>query len=1118
MSGASAVVKKTETTQGTRQAAPRPRASTASGATSTERWQEAAGNLAVQTHARNDRIGPKLRIGQPDDPEEREAERAAELVVRGERAGITEQSAAVVQRDRANCTSDCGPCEQQDDERHLLRKEEAGTAPPSAASAVVSVGAALGPGRPLSVSMRAYFEPRFGRDFGAVRVHTGHEAAASARQLSARAYTLGQNIVFDAGQYAPSSTDGLRLLTHELAHVVQAATGVHRQIGNDAGVSAPVGAAANAGVTTSADAPVDTAATSSYDPGLIGMDGRPSAASPLAGVAPAPAPGADAIGWMDALLSSDEAFMLHQIRARMARHTTLREGEDSLDAWADEFAAAIDRAGYDARDVSGVPDTLSAQRVWIERAQRVLQVLRGTIRSIEVEHIAFEREFLARAELVVAQLLDLSRERVEAEARRYGLVRHSHKTTRMVHDGLARSPETEITYTYSMSSGAATTGLASASRALAAQTRTVEARTREYWDQFGQVPAPSGTFVGEGDTGTVYGCLNEAACAAATIRKTEARQEYDRLRFEKERDFPILASYAQLPREDALWPLSSAAERLEGLARGATTDNAQLLFGEIDEKRRNIERTGQALLDNELVLWELRPALVATAEDMGLAADSWQMRWVNEAAARHASDRGLLEMALGVLAIGLGILAAIPTGGSSLVAAGTFVAGLGAAGLSLYAAGSHLQRYLLDSAASGTDFDKARAISGADPSLFWLAVDIVGAIADVHAAAAAFRTLGAEVRTAMTLRRAGGSADDIARADAAAARRAEEVNPGLGDRVRDGLSREAVREGRRGDAAVLEWEGSINSESRAFLVDHPHTRLLYADMSPRVRQALTFCASVCVVPSATAEQARRLESLLARWGEGDLSRLQQFLHAHADNLEPVLARLERDAADWSGVQHVIAEEAHRASFAPGDNPFAGLREAEIDAAIDEMFSPALAGGSRPTIEGHRLPLRARARLDIQNIPRLAGETARDALARVRGVIGVRLDEIEPVRRCWERARQRVLSQHTLGPSNYADLYDRARRLFWSEVRNDAEATAHFRRAGFEFPATDSSAPMLGTIADVSATEIRVSLDHIAEKAIGDNWRYALDTDNLRMEFSMPNTYREIIQARHPELR
>ena len=48
--------------------------------------------------------------------------------------------------------------------------------------------------------------------------------------------------------------------------------------------------------------------------------------------------------------------------------------------------------------------------------------------------------------------------------------------------------------------------------------------------------------------------------------------------------------------------------------------------------------------------------------------------------------------------------------------------------------------------------------------------------------------------------------------------------------------------------------------------------------------------------------------------------------------------------------------------------------------------------------------------------------------------------------------------------------------------------------------------------------MKISLDHIVEKARGDNWKQALDAENLRFDFSMPNTYREIIQARHPELR
>jgi Domain of unknown function (DUF4157) len=80
------------------------------------------------------------------------------------------------------------------------------------------------PGRPLDEATRAFMEPAFGRDFGHVRVHTGDLAAESARAVSARAYTVGGDIVFAEGSYSPSAADGRRLLAHELAHVVQQGT------------------------------------------------------------------------------------------------------------------------------------------------------------------------------------------------------------------------------------------------------------------------------------------------------------------------------------------------------------------------------------------------------------------------------------------------------------------------------------------------------------------------------------------------------------------------------------------------------------------------------------------------------------------------------------------------------------------------------------------------------------------------------------------------------------------------------------------------------------------------------------------------------------------------------
>ena len=76
-------------------------------------------------------------------------------------------------------------------------------------------------GETLSSEARSYFEPRFGYDFSNVRIHADDEAARSAHAIQARAYTLGRDIVFGTGEYAPATSQGRRLIAHELAHVVQ---------------------------------------------------------------------------------------------------------------------------------------------------------------------------------------------------------------------------------------------------------------------------------------------------------------------------------------------------------------------------------------------------------------------------------------------------------------------------------------------------------------------------------------------------------------------------------------------------------------------------------------------------------------------------------------------------------------------------------------------------------------------------------------------------------------------------------------------------------------------------------------------------------------------------------
>jgi hypothetical protein len=76
-------------------------------------------------------------------------------------------------------------------------------------------------GAPLDAGARSFFEPRFGHDFSKVRVHTGERAAESARAVNAQAFTVGSDIVFAPGHYAPGSSACRELLAHELVHVMQ---------------------------------------------------------------------------------------------------------------------------------------------------------------------------------------------------------------------------------------------------------------------------------------------------------------------------------------------------------------------------------------------------------------------------------------------------------------------------------------------------------------------------------------------------------------------------------------------------------------------------------------------------------------------------------------------------------------------------------------------------------------------------------------------------------------------------------------------------------------------------------------------------------------------------------
>jgi hypothetical protein len=109
---------------------------------------------------------------------------------------------------------ECAQCR-----RRRLARSAHGASPAYAPPIVHDVLRA--PGQPLEPALRGRMEARFGHDFSRVRVHTDVRAAESARAVAAHAYTVGQDVVFDAGRYAPGSAAGQSLLVHELTHVVQ---------------------------------------------------------------------------------------------------------------------------------------------------------------------------------------------------------------------------------------------------------------------------------------------------------------------------------------------------------------------------------------------------------------------------------------------------------------------------------------------------------------------------------------------------------------------------------------------------------------------------------------------------------------------------------------------------------------------------------------------------------------------------------------------------------------------------------------------------------------------------------------------------------------------------------
>ena len=194
--------------------------------------QRTIGNQAIQrllrSNALNDvkvtGIQAKLKISQPGDTYEQEADRVAEQVMK---MSTSNDIALTISKEEERIDRKCSTCEmkkENEEEKNLDISRKPSTISnfevSSEAINKISNMRASG-GSSLDHDTQELMESKFGYDFGSVRIHRDAKAAESVQTVNALAYTLGEDIVFGDGQYNPSSKDGKRLLAHELTHVVQ---------------------------------------------------------------------------------------------------------------------------------------------------------------------------------------------------------------------------------------------------------------------------------------------------------------------------------------------------------------------------------------------------------------------------------------------------------------------------------------------------------------------------------------------------------------------------------------------------------------------------------------------------------------------------------------------------------------------------------------------------------------------------------------------------------------------------------------------------------------------------------------------------------------------------------
>ena len=614
-----------------------------------------------------------VTLSQPGDAFEQEAEAVADVISGEDKSAPNRPRVVDQRRPRVEVMRHVSPSGQGDGQSDSHNPEAGGEIVPH------------GPGEPLDQKARDALEPRFGHDFGHVRVHTDERAAQSAEALTARAYTVGSDIVFGAGQYEPGTLQGRKLLAHELTHTLQQQRRPSDLVQREPKVS-------SAPSTSPASAP-------------------PMTPAPPGGTAPTPT------ALKTVTYQGKEIYGVPDTAKQMLQHLITTEGYKSALDFVDKLVTVSRLREEDFQGVFKGQDQEAAKlcvKTTVEQRPAIVKD-----RDDELERF----EVAARAKTNI--ILGESEKRINDERKRYGIPEQQFVTD--------REGQTEVS-PHTMENNDETKAMAAAAGELVPSRKSLEALLKRY-DGCLESTANNNQAPGMPAKRVIVGKEEEAQNLDVEIK--EARRQVDVIRAAKERLFPILAVYGPEGEEHTA--------SLENIAKGTASQGLAFwrknatdeLVPMVHEKLNNIAKVRMALLTKDLKIWSHATIVSGTKAELGYNPSTWQTRVVDDKVKEVHDDELLVNLLVGALAIGLGLVAIFATAGTATAA----VAAGGSAVLSGGQAAVTLGNYLQANAESGTDFDKTKAISQEDPSLFWLAVDIVAAGLDMKAAVSSFRVL-----------------------------------------------------------------------------------------------------------------------------------------------------------------------------------------------------------------------------------------------------------------------------------------------------------------------------------------------------------------------------------------